>query len=208
MRWPGNKIESTYRKAAKFRWVGYTKLDCNAAADSSNSFRANSPYDPDATGIGVSAFKWTQYTSIYERYCVVKSKIRVTIIGENVQDVANPDYPGVITLYLGNDLTGLSWQNYIAQGRGTYSITSGHPAANKKNVLKATFNAKKFFNVKDIKDHYEDLGASVTANPSRDAFFILNQSTMVPLNNPKAVNCLVVIDYYVIFSEPTSEINM
>lgn len=201
-RWGGISLESTFRKAVKFRFVTHVKLDASAAP-AVVQYRANSPYDPEYAIGGSSVLKWSYYQNLYKRYICVASRMKVTTLGENAPDVANPSYPGVLTLYLSHDATGLTtWENYIAQGRGAYILTSGNPGAYTKKTMSCRFSAKKFFNIKDVKDNFIDFGCDTNANPPADAYYILTQEGMQTAANPQAVNCLVVIDYWCIFSEP------
>ncbi len=51
-----------------------------AGAMAVNVFRCNSIYDPDLTGVGVSAFSYTQLSALYGRYRVLSFRARMMFV--------------------------------------------------------------------------------------------------------------------------------
>ncbi len=51
-----------------------------AGAVAANVFRWNSVYDPDFTGVGTSAFAYSQLSALYNRYRVTAAKMTVTFV--------------------------------------------------------------------------------------------------------------------------------
>jgi hypothetical protein len=57
--------------------IGQTLSESAAGAGGTYFFRLNSPYDPDATGVGLSAFGYATWSAIYQNYRVLRSTIRL-----------------------------------------------------------------------------------------------------------------------------------
>jgi len=170
-----------------------------------HNMRANSCFDPNATGTGHQPLGFDQYSIFYNHYVVLGSKITVRWIAEN------PDSNDRNAILCGVKLTddptsiapsGSNFDNLSERGM-SYRIM----IPNDQNVMTvrtgAKFSAKKFFNVKDVKDNVPRLGAAVTGNPPEEALYQLWFCSA----NDAAVSgvimqAFVTIDYIVQFSEP------
>jgi len=82
-------------------------------------------------------------------------------------------------------------------GLGTSRMGQGY-AANSLSRLVAKYSAKKFFNVKDVKDNLDRIGSAIGSNPTDPAFYNLT----IQSEPSMTVELLVLIEYIVLFSEP------
>lgn len=159
-------------------------------------FRANSIYDPNFTGVGHSPMGYDQWAVLYNHYTVVGSKITVKF--DNSGGTGASCNVGV---YLSDHTTVPYTQasEFIEARKGTTKLIT-----NQRNVVSASswYSAKKFYNVKDIKDNFARLGGVTGANPTEQAVFIVWLQSAA---SATTVNCNVTatIEYIVDWSEPT-----
>jgi hypothetical protein len=73
---------------------------------------------------------------------------------------------------------------------------------NNPRKVSKTYDPRIFFNIKDIEDNWKRLGALISADPAEEAYFTVFAGSAATSNDPPAVNCLVTIDFTVMFSEP------
>lgn len=187
-------------KTVKLRYNDQVLISPTAAMVAQfHAFRANSIYDPDATGVGHQPLGRDIWAGLYNRYMVIGAKISVKMVptgtsnyhatcGVLVDDDATVDDQNVTTL--------------IERGKSRYksflnSYTSGSKSV---TTLKQTFSAKKWFGFKDAKDNDYGYGAPVGQNPSDQAYFIVWVGSH--LADIDAVSAIVTIDYIVTFTEP------
>lgn len=158
------------------------------------TFRCGSVNDPDQTGTGHQPMGYDTWTSLYNHYVVLGAKISVQTIADGTADSMTGVY---IT-----DSTGApaysDWTGFIEARKGTTKMIASSQVRPVRTYGK--YSAKKFFNVKDVRDNLDRLGAAVTANPGEEAYFTvwfqaLGGATL-------SATHLVTIDYIVEFSEP------
>lgn len=172
-------------------------------ADPSHVYRANSPYDPDYTGViaGHQALGWDQWAQFYDHYVVIGSKITVHMnYGEGGNAV-----PCVGYIYLDDDQGTYTLNQLVESGVGKTRFLGMTEGKQGPVSIRNTYSAKKFFNITNTKDNVDRLGAAVTANPSEDVYFnvgILPYSDQVSAEAEDIVTGRVTIDYIVLFSEP------
>lgn len=186
-------------KICKMRYCDTFTLDAGAAgAGVVHRFRANSIFDPDLTGAGHSPLGKTQLDTLYQHYCVLGSKIRITALATG----AGPSDNSYITCQL-TDTTASAGTitTYIEQKRGSYKMIGATIGGANKATVGATYSAKKFFGIKDVKDNIGRIGAQMTANPTEDALFEFG-TQQTGTSDPFALDCMVVIDYIVLLTEP------
>lgn len=188
----------------KLRYVDTVSIDPGAGTITSHAFRANSCFDPDFTGAGHQPMNFDMWSSLYNHYIVVGSKCSARFyatVGTSL---------GVVTgITLSDDTTFTTdCGAMMEQGLSKYRIAYENPVANKGNGAYVTkgFSCKKFFNITNPTDNITRLGASVSANPSELAFFIIFAGGLPStIDNPGVYKVNVIIDYIVIFSEPKDQ---
>jgi len=167
------------------------------------TFRANSLFDPDYTGVGHQPLFRDQFSALYNHYVVLGAKITArfapntdtnavgAIVGIKLDD--NHDIPITIFNIIENGSSTtrykmLSMSNQV--GKGFATVTK-------------FFSAKKFFGVKDVKDNKQDLGAYVGNNPTDDAYFNLFFGSLDGETVLEDLPVAVTIEYIVHYSEPS-----
>lgn len=163
-------------------------------------FAANDMNDPGASGGGHQPMRFDEMKLFYNHYVVVGSRITVTYTGSTT--TAATSNPVVWSVFLNDD--GSSPPSYTAaieQGRTTYRHLNTTNAV-ARSTIHRNFSAKKFFNVANIKDNVDRLGAGVTASPTELAFFDVAVQSL-DTGVAATINCLAVMDFIVLYSEPT-----
>lgn len=178
-----------------YAWGGTVTASSGVIAK--QTFRANSIHDPDSTGVGHQALGHDQWKALYTHYLVTKSRIRVTVCSGLSQTVN-----GVWGVYLAPEGTvnASTYEELIEQGKSRWGIQTGSIAAPPQTRY-LTFDAKKEYNLTDVKDNQTRIGGTFDGNPSEMAFFVfwfqpLDQSTT------GAINMVAHIEYTVDMSEP------
>lgn len=158
-------------------------------------FRANSIYDPNYTGTGHQPMCFDFYASIYNHYIVTASKITVKCIANQANTA-----PCLIGCYLTDGAT-VAYSTpieFLEAKRGnskTFSASEGRSV-----TVNSSFNAKKFYNVKDVKDNQANLGAAVTTSPVEECYYNIYFFTLD--STTEDCNVQITIDYWVTFNEP------
>lgn len=162
-------------------------------------FRANSPHDPNQSGVGHQPMAWDEYSQLYNHYVVLGSKITVQF-ASNVASTLSPPVVGIFqsddTTYSTQYITSL-----IEQNRCVYRMIA-HGYQVKPTTLTSKFSTKKFFNVNDVKDNLDRLGAPIGSNPGEEAYFVVFCGDQLEGEDISGVYALCTVEYIVAFSEP------
>lgn len=166
-------------------------------------FRANSIFDPDQTGGGHQPIGHDQWALFYSTYVVVGSVITITVVHNETSTKAN-SIVGVL-LNQTSSLPGSSTPSTVQeQGLGTWRILQGTQGGNVVKLIQK-FSAKKFFDVTNVPDNSDRIGAAFGSNPpsTGDAFFIVWAAATIPSGNaPSSIEFSIQIDYSVLMSDP------
>lgn len=171
-----------------------TSITSTVGALGSYVFRANGCYDPNYTSTGHQPMGFDQWAALYNHYVVLGSKMTLKVL---------PQEANVSPCIIGTILTDGSAVPYSTPGtfieakRGPYRLFK---ATDRVVSLVQKYSSKKQFNVVDVKDNVDRLGAAVTADPTEEAMFNIWFFTMD--NTTASPNLFVTIDYIVEFSEP------
>lgn len=197
----GTSLGVPQSRTVRMRYSTDVEIASNAGVMGVHYFRANSVYDPDATGAGHSPAGFSTMQSLYQHYVVIGSKISIT--WSNNSSSTTSEVPTRVGVFL-NDDNSLGVSNYwelIENGRGTSKmIGSGNSNLYHVTRTMGKFSAKRFFNITDVKDNRNTLGAAVTTNPSEEAYFAVWSQAIGTGTAALAAN--VTIDYIVTFGEP------
>lgn len=181
---------------SKLRYCESVTLQSTSGTLGFQTFRANSIFDPNFTGTGHQPYPRDTWAQLYNHYVVLGSKITV-IYGTSGDTQSNNQVVGVL---LGDQNTAgyTDYTEFIEAGKGTYKVLSDQ--RNAKYAV-AKYSAKKFYQVANVSDNVDRLGAAITANPTEEAFFHLWSQSQ---DKSSTTYCPVTvqIDYIVKFSEP------
>lgn len=186
-------------RLAKLRYVDQVRLEPGLASQLTHSFRANSLFDPDYSGVGHQPMYFDQFSALYNHYTVLGSKISIRVLPEESTMTAAP-YDIYVGVLLDDDVASIPtgtamMEQKLCKWRYMPGITNGGTRA---RHLSTTYSAKKFHGVKDVVDN-DRLQAAITANPAEVAFFNVFAGSFQ--GNPQTVSMIVTIEYIARFSE-------
>jgi len=172
------------------------------------TFRANSIYDPDATGVGNSVADYARWASLYDHYTVLGSKITYTIC-RNEGDINAM----VFLTKVDDDGTGFTvgdqyykWNSDRQVKMKTFNLTAYTSQA--QFSFSRKFSARRFFDLKNPAD-VDSVTASMGANPSDQAYFCAAvQMANLTSATPTSFVLVTQIDYIVRFGEPKDRYNI
>lgn len=179
-------------RVVKLRYMSNQQdIVCTSGALANFNVLANQP-----VFAGQYPFGWDQWTALYNHYVVLGSKITVYQFGQD--DSAGSKVFGFLGCYLGDDATNYTDYTTLIENRmGRFCRATSDSSLAK---VSQTFSAKKFFNVKDVKDNLTRLGASVTGTPTEQANF----KVWAQPNNKTSTQtfyCNFLVEWIVLFSE-------
>lgn len=185
-------------KVVKMRYVD--SFVTPTAANSYNfQVNATSIHDPQVSAGGHRPLGTDQWQQFYNQYLIIGAKITVQVTGT----VSTNNAP-MIGIYLSDDTTLTAVPNLIQlaeQGKCRYRLHNGFQNIG-TTTLTQYYSPKKFFNITDIKDNLDRLGANFGANPTENAIFNIIFDNVDPTVNLSALACIFTVDYLVLLSEP------
>lgn len=183
-------------RIASLRWCQEGSIQSASGAFSSRAYNANNIFDTN--GSGGQPMGRDQWALLYNHYVVIGSKMRCYITATNTNTVGM-----TIGCQLNDDstLTYTDIEGAIEARKGKFCQLGLPTGGGAKAKIGANFSAKKFFNVKNLKDNFDRLGGAIASNPNEDATFILWYQSMDGATTTNA-QITVIIDYIVLFSEP------
>ncbi len=187
------------QKLLKMKYVTNTHLNPGLGSISAHVFRANSIFDPDQTGIGHQPMGHDQIAEFYNHYVVHGAKLTVQFNSFSNSSLS-PPVVGILhtddTSFTTTDPTVLMEQN-----KGQYRLLA-HTYQSRPTTMVSKFSTKKFFNVTDVKDNLDRLGAPIGSNPTEEAYFVVWCGALDNTDDITGVNALITLEYIVSFSEP------
>jgi hypothetical protein len=191
------------QKVVKMRYCERTTINAPAAGVVQAAFYgANDTYDPrQATG-GHQPYGHDQWSQFYNHYTVIGSIINADFS----VDASSASYrPNVLCgVYLADDQSvSTDPELLIETGKSNWASVSQYTNRGSDSVrISNTFSAKKYYNVQNMKDNFDRLGAATNSPPGEKAQYCVWVAAQDAATDPILMNVLIVIDYIVIFSEP------
>lgn len=141
-----------------------------------------------------NAYGWDQWAALYNRAVVIGSKIQFYTSGVS-------SFNAMGGIYLSDDTTNFTdYQDLVEANKGKMFRLMSNNADPRK--CSHTFSAKKFFNIKDVKDNMDRLGNAVTSSTPPDAAIFKTWIQPVDKYQTGTLYATAVISYIVLFSEP------
>jgi len=187
-------------RAVKLKYVEVTTIPVVAGLPGLLSFRIMNIFDPLASGGGHQPRGFDQLEPLYGKYCVLGAKCTVNFMPNNTQH-ANIQYIQTSTdqaVTLINPVDALEDRQVVSK---PWSPGGG---IGSKQVLVSKFSTKKFFNKVDVLDDPHLAGGTNGIAPATNAFFNVSNSPAHAAPTFQHTDCIVVIDYFVVFSDPTN----
>jgi hypothetical protein len=190
----------------KLKYVEGFQLDPGTVGLASTYvYRANSIYDPNSTGTGHQPMNRDMWATLYKKYTVVGSKITLRCFSSNTSN-SHGIMLGILLKDVGT-VSDLRPETLMEQGLCKYTMGASNIVQNSGRglIVSKTYSAKKFFNVVNVMDN-KDLGAFQNENPVRTCKFVCILSP-VPgsLVDHFNIQCVVTIEYLVVYSEPIEQ---
>lgn len=190
------------RNVKKFRYIQDVSLNPGVGLAANVTFSANGMYQPAITAGLLGShqpYGFDQFMAQYNFYMVVGSKITVTwSLGQPGEAVTNNLVCGV---FLKDDISIITDPLLLRENGHSRWTTITNSIQPKRSIKK--FSAKRFFNVKDIKDNAEYAGTA-EANPLQGAFYHLWATNAAPNVDGSVVLANVMIEYIAVLQEPNT----
>ena len=187
------------QKIVKMRFCTTVTIDSTGSTVSVAQFRCNSINDPDAALGGKRPMGHDQWATWYNHYVVLGARITFKLF----PSTNTTNIPNAVGVYLSDDTSiPTAFDSLVMQGRGMYKIVPTAQSSGGVYTFYQKYSTKRFFNVTDVKDNTDRLGASFGSNPSEEAYFNIWCQPVDKLTNTGGFTGLATIDYIVALSEP------
>lgn len=145
-----------------------------------------------------NAFGWDQWTALYNQATCIGSKITVYHYGTGTASAT----PFIVGIYLADDSTNYTdYRSLIEARRGRWMRVTNNVSSVQPRCT-AKFSAKKFFNVKDVKDNVDHIGAAVTESAAVNPALYKLWAQPVDQTASSTATITAIIDYIMVFAEP------
>lgn len=169
-------------------------IDAGVGLASNYFYRANSLFDPDFTGVGHQPTGFDEYSNIYDRYKVLKSKMTIYVSSLT----SNATFCQVVGVRTASTSTGFtSLRALTTQPNSNFRVTTGSPNV---SLLKCYWNINSIANMSDDDGYTADVGS----NPTSTEFFNIYVHGIDTTIDPAAVKIQVMIEYTCRFYDPKS----
>lgn len=198
-------------QVVRLKYSDVVSLDAGSGASGTAGyvFQANNIFDPDNTGAGHQPLYRDTWAGIYKSYVVLGAKIKSTyevirnISIINSTDVVTDTIPFTVGILLSDVNTDWpsSTNTLIELGskrRCRFRVIPAM-ATNSFPSVKQFYSPKKYFGIKDTRDHLSDLGADQGSGPSKGLYFIVFVANADNSSNPISMAIRVEIEYLVMF---------
>lgn len=163
------KMTHTYRGSMTLACVGAT---------SNYYFSCNGMYDPDITGTGGQPLYFDTMTAIYDHYCVIGSKIKITCVPVGTTAVETIR----IILNVDDDASGATTSmDAIQQQKGAVNGITGGLNPN-KCILLNKWSAKQYFGGSVLAN--TELQGTSAANPTEQSYFRISYRAADGVSTP------------------------
>lgn len=183
----------------RFRYVANPTLNPGIGSVAYHRFRANGCFDPNFEVGGHQPYGWDQMVVYYNHYVVLGSKCTVRM---SPSGTSNDSFlMGGILLKADSATPGADITEVLERNM----VSAKAIGSTNRNVIKTFskgYSAKKFFNVKNVSDNTNRIGAPTNADPVDHALFHVWATSTDVAADPGVVNCVVTLEYTVLFSEP------
>jgi len=158
-------------------------------------FNLNSIFDPNVTSTGHQPAGFDQFMTLYKYYTVVGAKAHV------VFQNTDASHEALCATYINTEATPITdLRRLVESGNCSYNFLTKTGGSRDIWNTTAKVSMKKVLGITNIMDD-EECKANAAANPVKKVFMhCVSQPNST--NNPAPVGLAVVIDFYVVFSEP------
>ncbi len=201
-------------KMVKLRYCYTTQINPGSGATAMEHIKANDLYAP-STGTGAHRpLGWSEVMQLYERFCVVGSKINVAFVINNTGASADQRPPSaIIGIALRNSTTDESVQDNTAtqineglleRNRTQWKYLNSQSNGGAIKSITQKFSTKKFFHLRSINDNAGNqrdegtLWGTASASPTTLAYYNVFAAPFTDVQD-LSLTVRVTVDYTAIF---------
>ncbi len=192
------------RKSATLKYVEFITLDPAAGSIAAHEFSMRNLYDPDVTGSGHQPSNFDRWTVIYNRWTVLRTRVKMSPAWNSTSSVA-PGMWGFLISSRGSQVSGLNSvslaeQPYVKYSTAPPTISNGLGSALE---LKASLRSAPWLGVRPdllFSSDYtgDDISGPSAINDYRCEFFV----SAIAGNDPGAAIFRIELEYDAVFIEP------
>lgn len=183
--------------AKKFRYCDQINIDAGISTPTVHTFRVNSLFDPDLTGVGHQPIATDQLLGVfYNHATVISAKLSVTFITLGTSN------PCVVGIEVSNSATPTTTLNDIyEQGKTVYKVLTGQGAGQKCTITRR-ISVKRMAGVSNLLDN-QDYRCTIAANPAEVVYAHVFVASPDPGTiDPPSTSCQVRLDQFAVLTEP------
>ena len=188
LRYIPQKQKMTLRYAQKF------KLSTSAGLCQVHTFRANDLYDPDSSGAGHQPRGFDQMMQLYDHFQVIGSKIRILASSEVQSSVVG------VTL-TDSTATGTAYLDYM-ENNPENTVMGAVAQQQQPHHITLNYSQGKFFGTSALDDKYQGSSGS---SPLDQAVYHVFATATDDLAST-VVDCVVILDFIAVFTEPRNPV--
>lgn len=186
-------------KVVTMPYSSVVELTPSIAGTAQYVFKANDIYDPDFTSVlNHQPYSHDTYATIYNKYCVIGSKITVKFRSLGAA-ITRSTICGVV-LDENNASLPTTLSTKMERYKGCYKTVEGQDIRSKA-IVNAFYSAKKFFALKNVTDS-DDQTVSFHQSPVRSAYYNVFCQCLDSTTSPGTLQADIRIEYIVRMSEP------
>lgn len=191
---PAYPIGKTFK--FKTRYVDLSNIiNPGIATPATHVFSLNGLYDPDITGVGHQPIGFDQLMPLYDHYCVIAARARVSFTN---RDIAQQAY--VFVQLKDTATTSTDTDNILENGMTKYKLLGVEQSGNATGTLTIGLNTSKFFGKKVLQD--DTFQGSISANPSDQVYLHCTAAAVDPAADIGSLALGIEIEYIAILTEP------
>lgn len=181
-------------RVMKHRWCDRVQLTSSVGAMGFTQIRANSMWDPLFPVGGHQPLGRDEISAYYSKYIVLGSKLTVQAVNRAAGN-------GVaLCVYLADDSTAPTSYTHLKElGRGSVVPMTGD--LNGKATATSHYSAKKFYNVTDINDNMERLGAAATDPVNSLVNYMVGIQSLDLSSTSQAVDLIITLDLVTLWTD-------
>lgn len=200
--WSTPLFDRSPKQARLFYYDVAQSVSAPSAVPGTEFYRANSLFDPDATGTGHQPLGFDQMMLMYEHFVVTHAKIRITAVNAT-------SYNGMCVIQVRSDNSAFSdplriIENGLNVHKTIQGNNVGYQAPYSTCMLEYNLDLRKHLGRRSQREMLEDLSlrGNASANPTEGVFFGVSAINNIDGANTFTFLYDVLIEYTAIFFEP------
>lgn len=190
---------SPNKMVVKFKYAEPIQLSTTAGLTGVYTFKANDLYDPNHTSTGHQPYGYDQWALLFGHYTVLQSKISATFMSR--QNDSSIPGRGICGITLEDDSSFTTNPSLAFEQQRTNLSSYGVLGSGMHKKLSKTYDAKKFWTIKDPADNPE-IGSVVTTSPGDKAYFHVWVAPLLASDLIGALDILVEMEFIALMTTP------